>query len=343
MLSVTKMFVMKRYFVSICVIISSFLCACNYKSDVSFEFPTPPPEPVATPLTKLELKRDAGLEAAIANTAEEAKGKVGVAAVVIETGDAVLLNADQHYPMQSVYKLPISMAVMDQVRLGKLDLDEMIGVTKEDLVRQGLRSPLRDANPNGGEFTIRELIRLALVESDGTASDVLMRVAGSGVEVQEFLTQIGIRDINVVNTEKEIGSDWATQYENWATPSAAVELLRWLQANVAFTSDVADASKSEESGTVGYPMIYKFMAGSNPGQRRLKGHLPPGTIVAHKTGTGGTQNGIAGATNDIGIIELPNGKHLAIAVFVSDSAVDERTREAVIAKISKSAWDKWSK
>ena len=120
--------------------------------------------------------------------------------------------------MQSVYKLPIAMAVMEQVRLGKLDLDENVGVTKDDMVRAGQRSPLRDQNPDGGEFTIRELVRLALVESDGTASDVLMRVGGGASEVQSYLTQIGIKDIKVVNTEKEL--DWETQYDNWATPIA---------------------------------------------------------------------------------------------------------------------------
>ena len=66
-------------------------------------------------------------------------------------------------------------------------------------------------------------------------------------------------------------------------------------------------------------------------------------FVAHKTGTSGSRNGITAATNDIGIITLPNGKHLAIAVFVSDSPADEKTREEVIAKITKAAWDKWSK
>ena len=168
---------------------------CNYKTDVSLEFPTPPSDPLATPAPKLELKPDAELEKQIAKIAEEAKGKVGVAVVVLETGDAAMLNSDQHFPMQSVYKLPISMAVMDQIRQDKLELDENIGVTKEDMVREGQRSPLRDDNPNGGEFTIRELIRLALVESDGTASDVLMRVAGGAGEIQSFLTQIGVRDM----------------------------------------------------------------------------------------------------------------------------------------------------
>ncbi|MFM9903764.1 MAG: class A beta-lactamase [Pyrinomonadaceae bacterium] len=303
--------------------------ACGKFSTVPTEFPTPEPPPRSTPAPKLELKRDAELEKTIAKIADAAKGKVGVAAVVLETGQSATLNADQHFPMQSVYKLPIAMAVMEQVKRGELDLDEKIGVTKEDMVREGQGSPLRDANPNGGEFTIRELIRLALIESDGTASDVLMRLAGGPDEIQSYLTQIGIRDMKVVNTEKELGANWQTQYENWATPAAAVDLLRsmreWRQG-----ADDKDL------------VLHQFMAASVPGEKRLKGLLPKGTWVAHKTGTGGTQNGITGATNDIGIISLPNGKHLAIAVFVSDSPADEKTREAVIAKIAKACWDRWS-
>lgn len=313
--------------------------ACTYKTDIPIEFPTPPPAPVATPLPRLELKRAPELEAAFAKIAEAAKGKVGAAAVVLETGEAALLNADQRYPMQSVYKLPISMAVMDQVRLGKLDLDEKIGVTKEDMVRAGQRSPLRDGNPNGGEFTIRELIRLALVESDGTASDVLMRVAGGADEIQSYLSQIGVQDLKVVNTEKEIGQDWQTQYENWATPLAAVELLRWLDASAnGWKPPNLDQELTESQ------LVLQMMMESTPGAKRLKGRLPlsgPFRVVAHKTGTSGTQNGITAATNDIGFIYTAD-RRIAIAVFVSDSAADEKTREAVIAAIAKAAWDRFA-
>ena len=322
------------------ILIVALAGACSYKSENPFEFPTPPPEPDATPLATLELKRDTELEAQIAKIAAEAKGKVGVAALVLETGEAALLNAEDRFPMQSVYKLPISMAVMDQVRREKLELDEKVGVTKEDMVRAGMRSPLRDENPNGGEFTIRELIRLSMVESDGTASDVLMRVAGGSSEIQSFLTQIGIRDMKVANTEKEIGQDWQTQYENWATPMASVNLLGWLQADAKnFWPRMLDQDYS------GNELLLRDMTSSIPGEKRLKGLLGIRHSldkVAHKTGTGGTQNGITGATNDIGIIYLPNGKHLAIAVYVSDSPADEKTREAVIAKIAKACWDRWN-
>ncbi|MBL8182284.1 MAG: class A beta-lactamase [Blastocatellia bacterium] len=306
------------------------------------EVPGTLPVPVATPLAKLEYKRDAELEKQFADIAKAAGGKVGVAAVVLETGEAAFLNEDGRYPMQSVYKLPIAMAVMEQVRLFKFDLDEKVGVTKEDFVRAGMRSPLRDKNPNGGEFTIRELLRLSLVESDGTASDVLLRLVPA-VEVQSFLTQIGVRDMKVVNTTKEYGSEWKLQYENWSTPVAAVELLRWLAATVRTGSDSDWVPGMDTELTEGFPVIYQMAADSNPGAKRLKGLLPSGTVVSHKTGTGGTQNGITGATNDIGIISFLNGRAVAIAVFVSDSPADEKTREATIAKIAKAAWDRWSK
>jgi len=84
-----------------------------------------------------------------------------------------------------------------------------------------------------------------------------------------------------------------------------------------------------------------FMNESAPGQNRLRGMLPDTAYVAHKTGTSGTRDGVTAATNDIGLIVLPNGRYMAIAVFVGDSRADQARREAVIAKIAKAAWDKW--
>ena len=337
------------------IFVVALFAACSYNTEIPTEFPTPQPPPSATPLPKLDLKRDAALEKKFADIAKDANGKVGVAAVVVETGDAALLNADGHYPMQSVYKLPISMAVMDEVRKDNHSLDEQIGVTKDDYVRQGQASPLRDKNPNGGVFTLRELIRLALVESDGSASDVLLRVIGGPTVVQSYLSQIGIADMKVVNTEKELGKDWDTQYQNWATPAAAVEVLRYLNTT-GRNATVTERAPTRQGNTTNVNqagsfngvddddnVVLDFAINVVTGPNRLKGLLPKGATVAHKTGTGGTKDGITGATNDIGIIYLPNGKHLAVAVFVSDSPADEKTREAVIARIAKASWDKWAK
>ena len=57
-------------------------------------------------------------------------------------------------------------------------------------------------------------------------------------------------------------------------------------------------------------------------------------------GTRGTRNGITSATDDIEIITLPNGTHLAVAAFVSDSAANDDTRDAIIARLAKAAWDR---
>jgi beta-lactamase class A len=280
---------------------------------------------------KIEDKELIELEGRIGKIAAEAKGRVGVSAVVLETGESVSFEPSGQFPMQSVYKLPIAMAVLKQVEEGKLKLDQKVRVEKTEYVRAGMHSPLRDKNPNGAEVTVRELIRLSVAESDGTTSDVLMRLAGGAASIQNYLTGINIGEVIVANPEREIGQDWETQYRNWASPEGATALLRALHEQRGISRENRE-------------LLLKFMIESGPGAKRLRGLLPAGTVVAHKTGTSGTnKDGITAATNDIGIFTLPNGKHIAIAVFVSDSPADEAMRESVIARIAKEAWDAWSK
>jgi beta-lactamase class A len=269
----------------------------------------------------------ASVQTDVTQIAALAKGRVGVIAVILENEQTLTrLNSQDHFPMQSVYKLPISMAVMKQVDEGKLNLDQKVRIAKEDYVGSAAHSPIRDKNPNGAELTIKELVRYALSESDGTASDVLMKLAGGNIAVQSYLNSLAITDLIVLNTEKELSEDDTAQYRNYASPYAAVALLRALYERRGL-------SESSQA------LIMKCLAESTPGAKRLKGLLPAGTVVAHKTGTSGTANGKTAATNDIGIITLPNGKHLAIAVFITDSSADEATREGVIAKIAKAIYD----
>jgi beta-lactamase class A len=272
-------------------------------------------------------KPDASLQSQVTQIASLSKGRVGFFATLLETQETLAsMNSQDHFAMQSVYKLPISMAVMKQVDEGKLQLDQKVRITKEDYVGTAAHSPIRDKNPNGIELTPKDLLRYALSESDGTASDVLMKLAGGNTAVQRYLTDLAVTDLIVLNTEKELSEDGTAQYRNYASPASAVALLRALYERRGL-------SESSQA------LILKYMTESTPGAKRLKGLLPAGTVVAHKTGTSGTANGMTAATNDIGIITLPNGKHLAIAVFVSDSAADEATRESVIAQIAKTVYD----
>src|SRR5881409_217001 len=156
--------------------------------------------------------------------APAAKGRVGVAAQLLESGETASLHGDEHFPMHSVYKLPISMAVLQRVDRGELKLDQQVKVEPSDFMRKGMYSPVRDKYPDGAELTIAELLRYTICESDGTTSDVLVKLIGGPSSVMAFLKEIQVPNIQVVNSEKEIGRDRETQYRNWATPKAALAL-----------------------------------------------------------------------------------------------------------------------
>ena len=258
--------------------------------------------------------------------ASQARGRVGAAAAVIDGETVLEFHSHERFPMQSVYKLPIGMAVLAQVDGGKLHLDQIVHVDKSEYVSKGQKSPLRDANPNGADVSLSELLRLAVLESDGTASDVLLRLIGGSAAAMKFLGTIGVKDITIRDTEMRLGQDNARQYQNWATPDGAIALLRAVQ-------------ESRGLSAASHALLMKFLTETTTSPHRIKGLLPPGTPVAHKTGSSGTRDGIAAATNDIGIVSLPDGRHLGIAVFVSDSKADDDTRDRVIARIARHAWD----
>ena len=285
------------------------------------------------PTGELVFEEDEELQEEIAEIANEAKGKVGVFALLMEENRAVSLNGKDRFAMQSVVKLPVAMAVMKQLDEGNLTLDQRVNFTADDLVNPNQRSPLRDKNPNGGSATMEELIRLAVSESDGSACDILTRVAGGTEALQQFVVSLGLNEMAIKRTHKEFGRDWDMQYENWATPEAAVDLLESLWNQAHPTPPEPDNLELK---------LFQYMYDTPTGPNRIKGHLPPNTPVAYKTGSGGTRDGVTSATNDVGMITLPNGKHVAIAVFVGDSSADEKTREGVIAKVAKAVWDKWA-
>jgi beta-lactamase class A len=275
------------------------------------------------------VQPSSSLSTRFADIAARSGGRLGVFAQVIESGDSAGLNESERFPMQSVYKLPIAMAVLDQVDRKALTLNQKVSLSAGDMV-PGVHSPMRDRHPRGGiDVSVRDLIRAAVVDSDGTASDILLRLAGGPERVTAYLRGLGIRDMAVATTEREMSRDPVAQYRNYSTPRAGVDVLKALHAGRGL-SPVAQA------------LLLEDLAGSTPGPRRIKRRLPPGTHVAHKTGTDATREGRTAATNDIGIVTLPDGRHLSIAVFVKDSTAGVVPREAAIAQAAKAAWDHWT-
>ena len=229
--------------------------------------------------------------------------------------------------MQSVYKLPIGMAVLHQVDLGKLSLSRWVRITKADLPAPIHYSVIRDDYPNGASLTVSKLLNEMIGSSDGTACDILLNLAGGPQQLTAFLRGMGIQNMVVATSEKTMWqNERVEQYRNWATPNAMLDLLRLLQRGRGL---------SPQSRR----LLLGLMTRSQTGPHRIKGLLPPGAVVAHKTGSSGTVSGLTRTTNDTGLITLPDEKHLAVVVFVSDTRVSPAAQEAVIAKITRAAWD----
>lgn len=276
---------------------------------------------------EISLTQDDSLQSRIKHSIDQTDGHIGVAVIDMENSDTVLINGNDRFPMQSVYKFPLALAVLRRVDDGTLSLRQTIHLTKEDL-HPNTWSPLRDKYPNADvDVTLDEVLSATVSNSDNNACDILFRLIGGTGVVDKFVHDLGVKDIAIVATEEEMHRDWNTQYRNWSTPAAMAQLL------CKFFRDSILSAGSRE-------YLWQLMVRTTTGQRRIKGLLPDGTIVAHKTGLSDTnEKGITAATNDVGIIVLPRNKHLALAVFVSDSRADESTREHTIARIARAAWD----
>ncbi len=263
--------------------------------------------------------------------APESKGIVGVSILNIESGDTVNFNAHSRLVMHSVFKFPIAMAVLNLVDKGKYKLDQKIKLRKSDMAAPKAYSPLRDKYPDGTEMALSDILGYMISQSDNTACDYLLKKIGGPQVVEDYIKSLGVKGIAIKASEADMASAWEVQYTNWGKPADLVQLLNILYQGKALSKTSND-------------FLLKIMTETTTGPNRIRGLLPKDAVVAHKTGTSGTNDaGLTPATNDIGIITLPNGKHLAIAIMVCNSKANEATREGVIAKIAKAAWDEYGK
>lgn len=258
--------------------------------------------------------------------ASEAHGKVSVACSLPGSTLNCDLNPNARPPMQSVFKLPLAFTVLHQVEKGTLSLDQPVRFHPEDRILPHVYSPLQDQYPDAGvDVPLRELLRLTVSLSDNVAADILLRLVGGPKAVNAYIAGLGIRGFHLQDSEAVLHHEVSAQYRNWFEPAGAVQLLRRISDNSPLTSEHTD--------------LFLGWMTSDLRTKRLEGDLPAGTRVAHKSGTSDVDNGVAHATNDIGLIPLPDGRRIAIAVFVTDSTADEATREQVIARIAKAAYD----
>lgn len=302
----------------------------------------------------------AKLDQAITAIERQSQGRLGVALIDLKDRKSWSHRGTEVFPLQSVFKLPLAVAVLQAVEAGKLKLDQEITVTRQDLSLY--HSPIaKDFKGERNSYPLRELIRLAAGESDNTAADLLMRLIGGPRAVTQMLKDGGVAGISIDRYERvfqpEIlglpGYDWDKAIDTAAfrksieavPPAERRKRLEATlkdrrdsatpEASIAFLEAFAKGNWLREPAHSA--LIEKIILETKTGMERIRAGLPAGARFAHKTGLGPGAGGLNHATNDIGIVTLPNGRSFAIAVYLAGSLADAKAREAAHAAVARLA------
>lgn len=262
----------------------------------------------------------ADLGPALSRIAERCGGRVGVAAVQVESGRRVSVSGDQALPLYSVVKLPLAVVVLKEVESGNLQLEQKVLVRRED-VAPGWPGNSERWEKAPMEVTVRDLLEFSLVDSDNTSADKLFDLIGGPGALERRMHALGFGSFKVQTSMKDIGRHAA--HPNTGTAEGVVQLLVALQKGKVL---------EPKERTV----LFDMMSRARTGLKRIVAGVPSGTEVLHKTGTGNT------AVNDVGLITLPGKQgHMAIAVMISDSKVATLEQERAVAEVAKAAYEAW--
>jgi len=280
---------------------------------------------------------------------------MGVAALRLASGTRIGHDAGERFPMASTFKLAVALAVLARVDSGRVSLDDPVSISPSDF-RLGPQ-PLADSvGPRGGNATVRQMLRSMMVHSDNLATDRLMRLVGGPAAVQAHLRARGIDGIRVDRYEAEVHWQYAGVRDvpperEWTlrrfdSITSAVPRARKDSAHAAFFADprdtatpdgfvslLAQLARGEGISAESRRLLLDAMAASRTGLRRIRAGLPPGTPVAEKTGT------IGASVNDVGLITLPDGSQVAIAVLAKGSARETARVEDAIARAARVVYD----
>jgi beta-lactamase class A len=235
------------------------------------------------------------LEQRLAAMAAENPGEYGIAAVDLTTGETISFNGDEAFPMASTMKIAVAAAYLAEVDAGRRSLDETIA----------------------GSSALR-LMDAMMVRSDNRATDLLMNSLGGPGAVDRWLRAHNLTGIRVDRTIARLLSDRRDlrDVRDSSTPTAMLGLLRLIDSGPALSS---------ESRRLLLDMMRRCATGSN----RIRGILPFGATVEHKTGT------LSNYTSDVGFLTTPTGRRIAVAFFARYGS----NRPAVIATAARAIYD----
>lgn len=273
--------------------------------------------------------------------------QLGIAMVDIETGEAAHFNGNRLMPQQSVSKLWVAMTALDKVDKGGLDLSEQGTVERADLTV--FHQPIRKKVLANGSFTSSygDFMKRALVGSDNTANDMLLKRVGGPEAVRAMIAARELKSIRFGPGERIMQSElaglkWDASYSIGKTffevrKTVAHDRRRKIfddyvndpvdgASALAIGNALALLAKGELLSPQSTQVLLGHLRDAKSGPNRLKGGLPQGWQIAHKTGTGQVLDivppGVIGEQagyNDIGILTAPDGARYSVAVLIGNT------------------------
>lgn len=260
------------------------------------------------------------LRKAVENVIGDKRMTVGVA--YMDGENTFTYNNDTRYPLLSVFKLHVAVAVLMKMQTEGTPLTDSVRV-RESQMRKDTYSPMLKVYPRGGFcISIKDLLSFSVAESDNNAADILIDYAGGIGQVDIMMRKAGLRDFSLSETEAAMHEDRSRCYNNWSTPMSVVRLLREVFEGGCLSAEYRDC-------------LQNIMFATVTGTDKIRSGLSDGMRLAHKTGSSDRVNGIKTADNDAGAIRLADGRTVYIAVFVMDSAEDDAVNAKVIGDITR--------
>ena len=299
-----------------------------------------------------------GFETRIQAIAADARpGTLGVGLMNLESGESYLFNDDRPFPMQSVFKLLLGAAVLSEVDAGKLSLDEAFNLQENQMSPQ--HSPIATAWPDRRAYSARELLESCVVDSDNTATDVLMKRIGGPGAVMAWLTSKALTGLRVDRYERELqpeANGMATFRPAWRIGSvydavrSKIPAAQRLAAMSAYIADPRDTAtprgmleflqklhREELVSTASTGRLRGMMVRTLSAPNRLRAGLPADAVLAHRTGSSGFHLGLRPACNDVGIFTLADRRAYAIVAFLSGVTLGDDASDALIARVAGAA------
>ena len=152
------------------------------------------------------------------------KAQVGVA--VLYKDDAFTANNDDQYPLMSVFKFHIALAVLKKMEKEGIPLTAVVTLGPSDIDTKTWSPMYKKYKSKKITLSYGDLINYMVSQSDNNACNWLINFVGGIQNVNDFIKNLGIDRIQLIETEKSMEQDIRKSYNNWSTPLSVTQLLR---------------------------------------------------------------------------------------------------------------------